>query len=164
MDQTVSAGKVVGIYYTLKNKDGAVLDTNRRGGKPMPFLQGTGNILPALEKALEGKCKNDFLAITLEPEQGYGHKRADLVRKVPRANFPKGRELAPGMRLTGKDPDGRMRMALIVEVGEQEVTVDENHPLAGETLYFEITVCGVRDATAEETQHGHAHGPGGHAH
>lgn len=164
MDQSIAAGKVVGIYFTLKNQAGEVLDTNRRGGKPMPFLQGASNILPSLEQALDGKRKNDYVAITLAPEQAYGPRRDDLIRKVPRAGFPKDRELVPGMRLTGKDPDGRTRLALIVAVEENEVTVDENHPLAGQTLYFEITVCGVRDATAEEKQHGHAHGPQGHAH
>ena len=164
MDQQVAAGKVVGIYYTLKDDAGAVVDTNRRGGRPMSFLCGAGNVLPALEKALEGKRKNEFVAVTLPPEQGYGQPREDLKRRMPRANFQTGRELVPGMRLTGRDPEGRTRMALVLEVGETEVLIDENHPLAGQTLHFEVTVCGVRDATDEEQQHGHAHGPDDHHH
>lgn len=164
MQQTVTSGKIVGIYYTLKDKDGNVLDTNRRGGRPMPYLHGSGNLLPALEKALEGHAKNDFVQVTLEPAEAYGEKRPDMLRKLPRANFPKDRELQPGMRLTGKDPEGRMRTALLLEVGETEVTVDENHPLAGVQLHFEVTICGVRDATPEEVAHGHAHGPDGHQH
>ena len=160
----VAQGKVVAIYYTLKGEGGEVLDTNRRGGKPLAFLQGMGNILPALEKALEGKRKDDFVEVELAPEQGYGAHKPELIHAVPRSSLPAGRELAPGMRLTGTDPQGRPRVVIITEVGEKEVTVDENHPLAGRKLHFEVTVAGVRDATDEEKTHGHVHGPGGHHH
>ena len=161
-EQVVATGMVVGIYYTLKDSRGTVLDTNRKGGKPMPYLHGSGNILPGLERALEGKHKNDFVSVDLAPADGYGEKRADLVRALPRKSFPAELKLAPGQRLTGRDPDGRSRTILVMEVGEDEVKVDENHPLAGEALHFEVTIVGIREATEEERTHGHAHGPGGH--
>ncbi len=159
--QTVAApGKVVGIYFTLKDKSGRVLDTNRRGGKPMPFLFGANNILPALEKALEGKAKNDFVQVVLAPEQAYGAKKPELIRTIERKAFPPDVQPKPGMRFSGKDPQGRMRTMLVLAVDGDAIQVDENHPLADQELHFEVTVCGVRDATAEETAHGHPHGPG----
>jgi FKBP-type peptidyl-prolyl cis-trans isomerase SlyD len=161
--QVVSAGKVVGIYYTVKNEQGTVLDTNRRGGKPMAFLHGAHNILPGLERALEGKRKDDFIEVVLAPADAYGERDEKNVKKVARSAFPAQQKIEPGMRFTGKDPvEGTVRSVLVVEVGEQEITIDESHPLAGQTLTFEVTVCGVRDATKEEHAHGHPHGPGGH--
>jgi FKBP-type peptidyl-prolyl cis-trans isomerase SlyD len=161
-EHVVAAGKVVGIYYTLKDSSGNVLDSNRRGGKPLAFLHGSGGILPGLERALEGKRKNDFIDVTLAPEDGYGVSDPARVRSVPRSMFPAGRELEPGMQFQGKGEDGHARVVRIVEVGDDEVRVDENHPLAGQTLHFEVTVTGVREATDDERTHGHVHGPGGH--
>src|SRR5262245_20957343 len=100
---SVTNGKVVGIYYTLKDDAGKVLDTNRKGGKPLAFLQGHGNILPALERALEGKQKNDFVAVTLEAVDGYGERKPEAVHKMPRSAFPPNVDVAPGMRFNGKD-------------------------------------------------------------
>ena len=164
MSQTVAPGKIVGIYYTLKDSAGNVLDTNRKGGKPLAYLHGKGTLLPAVEAGLDGKAKNDFVQLALAPEQGYGLRREDLIRKVERKLFPPAQALAPGMRMNRQLPDGRVAGAIILEVGDEHVTVDENHPLAGVALNFEITVCGVRDATPEEIAHGHAHGAGGHQH
>lgn len=164
MSHTVAPGKIVGIYYTLKDDEGNVLDTNRKGGKPLAYLHGKGALLPAVEAGLEGKAKNDFVQLALDASQGYGERRADLIRQVERKLFPPSQALAPGMRMNRQLPDGRVAGAIILEVGDEHVTVDENHPLAGLALRFEITVCGVRDATAEEVAHGHAHGAGGHQH
>lgn len=158
--QVAAPGKVVGIYFTLKDKNGTVLDTNRRGGKPMPYLHGSNNILPALEKALEGKAKNDFVDVVLAPDQAYGAKKPELIHKLERKAFPPNVELKPGLRFSGKDPQGRMRTMLVLGVEGDAITVDENHPLADQELHFEVTLCGVRDATAEEIAHGHPHGPG----
>ncbi len=164
MSQTVATGKIVGIYYTLKDGAGHVLDTNRKGGKPLAYLHGKSALLPAVEDGLNGKAKNDFVQLTLPPEKGYGVRNDDLIRQVERKLFPPGQELAPGMRMNRRLQDGRVAGAIILAVGDEHVTVDENHPLAGIELHFEITVCGVRDATAEEVAHGHAHGEGGHKH
>jgi len=102
--QSATAGKVVGIYFTLKDPNGVVLDTNRRGGKPMPYLHGAGNILPGLERALEGKAKNDFVDVVLEPADAYGAKKPELIHKLERKVFPANVELKAGMRFNGKDP------------------------------------------------------------
>jgi FKBP-type peptidyl-prolyl cis-trans isomerase SlyD len=164
MSQPVASGKVVGIYYTLKGPNGQVIDTNRKGGKPLAYLHGKGTLLPSVEKGLEGKVKNDYVHLSLTAEQGYGVRREDLIRKLDRSLFQAGQELAPGMRMNRRMPDGRVLGTVILAVDETQVTVDENHPLAGVPLEFEITICGVRDATAEELEHGHAHGAGGHHH
>lgn len=161
----VVEGCVVAIYYTLKNADGTVLDTNKgKDGKPLAFLHGAGNILPALEKELVGKAKNDFVAVELAPEDGYGEHNPEAIRDIPRSAFPTDREPEVDAMIQGQGPDGQPLMGRILEVGEEQVKVDLNHPLAGERLFFEVTVCGVREATGEETEHGHVHGPEGHQH
>jgi FKBP-type peptidyl-prolyl cis-trans isomerase SlyD len=162
--QIVGEGKVVAIYFTLKDEHGAVLDTNKRGGKPMSFLVGAGNVLPALERALAGKKKDDFVAVDLAPADAYGERREDAVKKLSREQLPAGTDVKVGMRFTGRDPEGRRRSILVTAVDGDEVTIDENHPLAGKPLRFEISVCGVRAATDEEKAHGHPHGPGGQRH
>lgn len=162
--QTVAAGKIVGIYYTLKDKSGAVIDTNRKGGKPLVFLHGGGTILPALESALLGLAKDAELSVHLTPEQGYGVVKPELHKRVPRKAFPAGRELKVGMHFSSGDGKGHNVPVTITGFEGDEVLVDHNHPLAGAELFFQVTIAGVRDASAEERQHGHAHGPGGHHH
>jgi FKBP-type peptidyl-prolyl cis-trans isomerase SlyD len=162
--QTVAAGKVIGIYYTLKDKAGAVLDTNRKGGKPLVFIHGGGTILPALEAALLGKQKDDELSVQLTPEQGYGVVNSELHKRVPRKAFPAGRDLKVGMHFTSDNGKGQSMPVAITGFDGDEVLVDHNHPLAGQELFFQVTIAGVRDASAEERDHGHVHGPGGHHH
>jgi len=154
--------KVVAIHYTLTNSEGAVLDSSS-GGQPLAYLHGFGNIIPGLESALEGKAAGDKLSVTVEPEQGYGARDERLVQAVPRSAFQGVSEIAPGMQFQAKGPQGS-RLVVITQVAEEEVTVDANHPLAGQTLHFDVEVSEVRDATAEELEHGHVHGPGGHHH
>jgi FKBP-type peptidyl-prolyl cis-trans isomerase SlyD len=162
--QVVSPGKVVGIYYTLQNVAGEVVDTNRRGGKPLVFLHGGGTILPALEAALLGKAKDDEVRVQLSAEQGYGPRKPELEKRLQRSAFPKGRELKVGMHFTADGPGGRSQPIAITGFDGEEVLVDQNHPLAGQELHFQVTIAGVRDATQEEVKHGHVHGPGGHHH
>ena len=162
--ETVAPGKIVGIYYTLKDKAGVVIDTNRKGGKPLVFLLGGGNILPALEAALVGKVKDDELSVQISAEQGYGATKPDLVKRLPRSAFPKGRELKVGMNFSNKESDGRTLPVAITGFDGDEVLVDQNHPLAGQELFFQVTIAGIRNASDEERQHGHPHGPGGHHH
>lgn len=162
--QSVAAGKVVGIYYTLKDHAGEVVDTNRKGGKPLVFLHGGGNILPALEAALLGKVKDEETSVHLTAEQGYGPLRPELKQSLARSTFPAKRELKVGMRFTREDGKGNELPVVITGFEGDEVLVDQNHPLAGQDLFFQVTIVAVRDATAEERQHGHPHGPGGHHH
>ena len=160
---SVAAGKVVAIYYTLKNNAGEVVDTNKgKEGKPLAFLHGAGNLLPALEKELIGKSKNDFIEVQLAPADGYGDRNPDAIRDVPRTAFPPDREPEVGAVIQGQGPDGQPIMGRITDVSGDDIKVDLNHPLAGEELFFEVTICGVREPSEEETAHGHVHGPEGH--
>ncbi len=154
--------KVVSIHYTLTNSEGTVLDSSS-GGDPLAYLHGFGNIIPGLENALEGKATGDKLSVTVEPEQGYGARDERLVQAVPRSAFKGVEELAPGMQFQAQGPQGN-RLVVVTQVADNEVTVDANHPLAGQTLHFDVEISEIRDATAEELEHGHVHGPGGHHH
>jgi FKBP-type peptidyl-prolyl cis-trans isomerase SlyD len=154
--------KVVSIHYTLTNKQGTVLDSSS-GSEPLAYLHGFGNIIPGLENALEGKEMGEKLSVTVEPEQGYGARDEQLVQAVPRTAFKGVEELAPGMQFQAQGPQGA-RLVVVTQVTQDLVTVDANHPLAGQTLQFEVEISEVRDATAEELEHGHVHGPHGHHH
>jgi FKBP-type peptidyl-prolyl cis-trans isomerase SlyD len=154
--------KVVSIHYTLTNSEGNVLDSSS-GSQPLAYLHGFGNIIPGLENALEGKGTGDKLSVTVEPDQGYGPRDERLVQAVPRSAFKGVEDIAPGMQFQAQGPQGA-RLVVVTQVGDDEVTVDANHPLAGQTLHFDVEVSEVRDATAEELEHGHVHGPGGHHH
>ena len=154
--------KVVAIDYTLTGSDGEVIDSSQ-GQEPLVYLHGAGNIVPGLERALEGKAAGDAVNATVEPDQGYGQKNPALVQPVPRAQFPGVQDIAVGMQFQAQTNHGP-RVVTVVGVDDETVTVDANHPLAGETLRFDVKVVEVRDATQHELDHGHAHGPGGHQH
>ncbi len=158
----IAEDTVVSIHYTLKNGEGTVLDASG-GGAPLAYLHGAGNIIPGLESALEGKQTGDKLSVTVEPEKGYGERDERLVQAVPRSAFKDVKELAPGMQFQAQGPQGT-RLVVVTQVATDVVTVDANHPLAGQTLHFEVEVAEVREATREELEHGHVHGPGGHHH
>jgi FKBP-type peptidyl-prolyl cis-trans isomerase SlyD len=152
---------VVTIDYTLTDDQGDVLDSSR-GQEPLIYIHGSGNIIPGLESALAGKSTGDSLKVTIAPVDGYGEHDADLVQAVPRSRFP-GETIELGMRFHAQGSDGT-QVVTVVAVDETNVTVDANHPLAGMTLAFDVQVLDVRDATAEELEHGHVHGKGGHQH
>lgn len=154
--------KVVGIHYTLKNDNGEVLDSSQ-GASPLMFIFGIGMLIPGLEAALNGKTKGDSLQVSINPEDAYGQKDAGLTQKVPKAQFDNPEEIQVGMQFQVETEQG-MLVVTVVEVDDTEVTIDGNHPLAGMTLHFDVTVEEVRDATQEELDHGHVHGPGGHHH
>jgi FKBP-type peptidyl-prolyl cis-trans isomerase SlyD len=137
----VSEKKVVAIDYTLKDDQGQVLDSSE-GRDPLLYLHGASNIIPGLEAALAGKTQGDALSVRIAPEEAYGTRDDEKVQTVPRAMFGEA----------------------AVEVDDETVTVDGNHPLAGAHLNFDVEVVEVRDATDEEIAHGHVHGPGGHHH
>jgi len=162
---TIEAGKVAAIWYTLTDEDGTVLDTNRKGGKPLPFLVGSGNIIVGLEEELLGKQKDDQLTVVVAPEKAYGEPDPERFQAVPKDSLPPEVPMEVGTQLTATAQEGgQAQIVRIHEITEDEVVVDFNHPLAGKPLTFEVTVVGVRDATEEEVAHGHPHGPGGHKH
>jgi len=159
----IGKDKVVEIDYTLTDPSGNVLDTSRERG-PLAYLHGTGNIIPGLEQALEGKGTGDALQVRIPPDKAYGEKDPKMVQAVPRAAFRGISDIKPGMQFQAESGGGQKQLVTVVGVTDDQVTVDANHPLAGVTLNFDVNVRNVRDATSEELQHGHVHGPGGHQH
>lgn len=155
--------KAVSIDYTLTNDAGEVIDSSA-GGAPLVYLHGAGNIIPGLERALEGKQSGDRLQVAVEPEDAYGEYSAELVATLNRSMFEGVDELEVGMQFHASAPDGSMQIVTIRDLDGDAVIVDGNHPLAGQRLNFDVTVVSVRDANAEEIAHGHIHGEGGHHH
>lgn len=152
----ISGKCVVAFHYTLTNKSGETLDTSD-GREPLKYLHGARNIVPGLEKALEGKSAGDELKVEIQPEDGYGAVDPQLVQKVPRAAFEGVEEIKAGMQFQAQGPSGQVQVITVREVSGEEITVDGNHPLSGEVLNFDIKVEDVREATKEEIEHGHAH-------
>ena len=153
---------VASFHYTLTNDAGDVLDSSQ-GREPLAYLHDAGNIVPGLERAMSGRQAGDRFVVDVAPEDGYGTYVDELVQVVPRNAFHGVDDLAVGMPFQAQTTQGVIDVVVTVIEGD-EVTVDGNHPLAGETLHFEVEVVEVRAATAEEISHGHVHGAGGHHH
>lgn len=158
----IENGKVVSLAYQLTNKAGDVLDESSVQD-PFMFIQGSGQVIPGLETALMGLKKGDKKKVQVEPAEGYGELDPKLKMTVKRSQFPKGVELEQGMQFEASGPQGDS-IFTVISFTDNEVTIDGNHPLAGETLNFDVEVLEIRDATEEEEEHGHVHGPGGHHH
>lgn len=158
----VAENTVVVIDYTLTDNAGSVIDSSEGAG-PLAYLHGAGNIIPGLEAALAGKQAGDEVKATIEPEQAYGERHEQLKQDVPRELFSGVDDVQAGMQFQSETDQGPV-LVTVVEVNEETVTVDGNHPLAGMQLNFDVTIREVREATAEELDHGHVHGEGGHQH
>jgi FKBP-type peptidyl-prolyl cis-trans isomerase SlyD len=158
----VAKNTVVSIDYTLTNDAGDVLDTSQ-GGQPLVYLHGNGGLIPGMERGLEGRAIGDAFNLKVAPGEGYGEKREELIQPVPRKMFSGATDIKPGMQFQAKTEQGP-QVVTVVAVDDENITIDANHPLAGQTLNFDVKVVDVRVATPEEVQHGHAHGPGGHHH
>lgn len=158
---TVINNKVVEIHYVLKDKDGELLDSSE-GQKPLAYIHGIGNIIPGLEQKLEGKKIGDKVNAIIAPADGYGIREEKLVHKIPMSNFQDKSQVKLDAQFRVEMEDGP-RIATITQIEEEEVTVDMNHPLAGEELHFDVEVMTIRDATEEEISHGHVHN-GDHHH
>ena len=159
---TITKDHVVEIDYKLTNDDGQVLDTSE-GAAPLAYLHGHNNIVMGLEKELEGKKEGDNFQATVNPSEGYGDRVEQLVSQVPKDEFSTIPDLQEGMQLQAQTEQG-FQIFTVVKIDGDTVTVDGNHPLAGQTLHFEVTVKSVRAASDEEIAHGHVHGPGGAEH
>ena len=157
----IAANTVVSIDYTLKDDKGEVLDTSE-GREPLTYLHGAGNIIPGLEKALEGKSAGDELEATIGPAEGYGDRDESQVRNIPTRKLH-DKNPVPGRRYRAALDDGHA-IVLVTEVKGDYAKVDANHPLAGKTLHFKVKVTNIRAATEEEKTHGHVHGGDGHDH
>lgn len=158
----IAENTVASFHYTLTNDAGEVLDTSR-GREPLVYLHGAGNIVPGLEEAMAGRKPGDSFKVDVAPEDGYGNHHEGLVQDVPRAAFQGVDEIEPGMSFQANTPQG-VHSVTVTKVTSDTITVDGNHPLAGQTLHFDVEVTDVRAASAEELAHGHVHGAGGHHH
>ena len=150
----IAANRVASFHYTLTDDDGQVIDRSPPE-QPLSYLHGVGNIVPGLERALEGKSAGDTLKVDVAPEEGYGQRNDALIQSVPRDAFQGVDKVEPGMQFRAQGQGGAM-LVTVVEVGDEQVKIDGNHPLAGRNLHFAVEVANVREATDEEKQNGQA--------
>jgi FKBP-type peptidyl-prolyl cis-trans isomerase SlyD len=158
----IQHNSVVEMHYTLKDDDGEIIDSSE-GDAPLTFLQGHGNIIHGLESALAGLKVGDTKDVVVEPEDGYGVYDDELVQEVPRSAFEGIDELEVGMQFHADTDDGLIPVT-VLEIGDEVITIDGNHELAGERLHFSVRIESIREATAEEIAHGHIHGDDDHHH
>jgi FKBP-type peptidyl-prolyl cis-trans isomerase SlyD len=154
--------RVVGIGYTLRDAQNQFVDASP-GTEPLVYLHGHENILPGLERVLEGKSEGDVFTVTLTAADAYGERDEHLIVQVPLENFEGAGAVNAGMQFEADTPDG-FRVVTVTQVEGSTVTVDANHPLAGMDLTFDVTVVSVREASPEEISHGHPHHAHGHHH
>jgi FKBP-type peptidyl-prolyl cis-trans isomerase SlyD len=157
----ISKDHAVFFDYEVRNSRSEVLDSSQNNA-PMAYVHGYASIVPGLEKALEGKVTGEKLNVVVPPVEAYGLRDERRMAEVPREVFPAGTEIKPGMRFRAQRDDG-FDNVMVVSVTDSTVTVDANHPLAGETLTFDVTIRDVRPATPEEIAHGHVHHAHSHA-
>jgi FKBP-type peptidyl-prolyl cis-trans isomerase SlyD len=153
--------RVISFYYTLTDAAGKVLDSSK-DGEAFSFIEGTGQIIPGLEKELMELKIGDKKKITVPAAEAYGTRDEERVFKVPRQELP-SQDLKLGDRFKG-GPEDNAPIFVVTQLAETEVTLDGNHPLAGMDLTFDVELVGTREATADELSHGHAHGEHGHSH
>ncbi|MFT5034029.1 MAG: FKBP-type peptidyl-prolyl cis-trans isomerase SlyD [Bermanella sp.] len=146
----------VAIHYTLTDEEGKQLDSSA-DGEPLTYLHGHGGIIPGLESALTDKAKGDSLKVVVQPEDGYGELNPDMLQQVPLEAFQGVESIEAGMQFQAEGDGGQMQMVVVREVTDETVLVDGNHPLAGQVLNFDVTIETVREASAEELEHGHVH-------
>ena len=156
----ITKNSVVAFAYTLSDDDGEVMDS-ASVQEPLVYLHGHSQLIPGMENALSGREVGDHFSVVLPPQEAYGVYDENLAGAVPRSAFQGVDEVEVGMQFQMEFPGG-LRVVTVSDVSDQHVTVDGNHPLAGETLHFDIKVVSIRPATQDEIEHRHAHGPGGH--
>lgn len=152
----IQNNSVVSIHYHLTDDSGNQLDSSAGRG-PLKYIQGTKNIIAGLEKALTGKSVGDKFKVSVQPEDGYGVIDHDKIQELPRSAFAGVDEIEPGMQFHGEDSNGNVQNIIVMDVSDDKITIDANHPLAGKVLHFDISVEEIREATAEEISHGHVH-------
>lgn len=163
MSEMIGSGKVVGMAYSLKNDAGEVIDQASHA-EPFLYIHGASQIVPGLEEALVGLKISDKKDISVSPDAGYGPVIPGLRMTVKKTQFPGVENIEVGMQFQAQSPEGHGMLFTIVELVDDDVTIDGNHPLAGETLHFAVEILSMREATEEEMSHGHVHGEGGHHH
>ncbi|MCC7095749.1 MAG: peptidylprolyl isomerase [Thermomonas sp.] len=154
--------RVVRFHYSVAEAGKDTLESSKEGGQPIAILFGRGQIIPGLEKAMEGREVGDSFKAAVNAGEAYGERREGLTQRVPKKHFG-GQKLVPGMQVVLQTNFGP-RAVVIEKVGMSVVDVDLNHPMAGKDLEFDIEIVDVREASEEELAHGHVHGEGGHHH
>jgi FKBP-type peptidyl-prolyl cis-trans isomerase SlyD len=157
----IEKDRVVRFHYTVSEVGQEPLESSKER-EPLAILIGHGNIIPGLEKAMEGHEAGESFGVDVPAAEAYGEKREGLSQRVPKKHFGNQR-LAPGMQVVLNTNFGP-RAVTIEKVGMSVVDVDLNHPMAGKDLHFDVEIVDVREASAEELEHGHVHGDGGHHH
>ena len=157
---TVEDGVVVSMEYTL-HVDGELLDSSDGQG-PLQFLAGYGNIIPGLEEEMRGMKIGDSKDVIVQPKDGYGEFDDEAFMQVPRTDFPKEMPMEVDTELTVRDEEGNARYARVESIEGDSVTLNFNHPLAGDELRFHVKVVALRDPTEDELEHGHVHEEGHH--
>jgi FKBP-type peptidyl-prolyl cis-trans isomerase SlyD len=168
----VGKNKVVAVHYVLQvqHDDKMVVADKSELENPLTYLHGSGMLLPDFEKNLEGKVSGDAFSFSISASNGYGEYNEEEVAQIPKASFLDkdgnfdSENIRPGAVLPMQDNNGNNFQGLVVEINEDTVIMDFNHPLAGKDLHFSGSVATVREASAEEISHGHVHGPDGHHH
>jgi FKBP-type peptidyl-prolyl cis-trans isomerase SlyD len=155
--------KVITLNYTLKDNEGNIIQTTSNG-ETFQFLSGNQQILPKLEFEIENMIIGSKKNVKIPTNEAYGEYSEKAVQQVNKNNFPKDIDLQVGMEFITNSPEGHQMPFVIANIQNEEVTIDFNHPLAGKDLEFDVELIDVREATVEEMQHGHVHGPGGHHH
>lgn len=151
----IAAQRVVSIHYEVKDEDGVVVDSSE-GREPLVYLHGHNNIIPGLEKALDGLSAGDDFDVVVQADEAYGDYQDALVQSVPMEAFQGVDKVEEGMVFTAQTQGGPLQVT-VTAIDADNVTVDGNHPLAGKALSFKGSVSEVRDASAEELEHGHVH-------
>lgn len=154
--------RVVSFHYTLKNSAGEQLESSV-GSEPLMYLEGVGQIIPGLEEAIKALKAGDKKTITVKAAEAYGEIEPEMIVEIPKERLPK-QDVQVGDRFHADAGDGHAQVVQVTKVTDTHVTIDGNHPLAGQDLTFEVEIDSTREATKEELSHGHAHGPGGHHH
>jgi FKBP-type peptidyl-prolyl cis-trans isomerase SlyD len=154
----IEKDRVVSIDYELKDSEGKLID--RSDGDPLTYLHGNDNLIPGLERELEGRKAGDSLSVTVAPADGYGERDDELIFAVSKSDFAEPDKIEVGMQFQAHQ-EGSVNIVTVVGVTDDEVKVDANHPLAGKTLHFSVNVKEVREASAEELEHGHVHAASG---
>ncbi len=158
----ITDNKVVTLDYTLKDDAGKIIDQSENG--EFVYLHGARNIIPGLENALAGKTAGTKLDVTVAPTDGYGERDESMLQIVSKDMFESADQITVGQQFHAQGPDEEVITITVMEINDDQITIDGNHPLAGVQLSFAVSIIDVRDASDEEMEHGHAHGPDGHHH
>lgn len=150
----IASNRVATFEFKVTDGSGVLLDSSEESG-PYPYLHGVGHLIPGLESRMEGRSPNENFTVSVPPAEGYGERDESMVQRIPRDRFTDVDELHEGMMVEAHY-DNETRVMTVTRIDNEWVTLDGNHPLAGISLYFDVTVKDVREATPEEIEQGAA--------